>query len=205
MWALTHGRWDVLSYGLQLRLSGFDFGSVDLDNLGLDPRCCNSHVNSGGPDLHRVLQKLGIPPGSRAFDFGSGKGGAALTLSAFPFDEITGIEISAELIRIAEANVRRAGVKNVHFLCQDAAEFTDLDRFTHLYMYHPFPCHVVEAVCKNLAASLLRRPRSVTLVYRNPVCHEGVMRTGLFQVQFECNFVREAPEDSLLRVYLHPE
>src|SRR6476469_2917953 len=126
---LLQGRWDELWYPLQWRLQGYDFGSSGLEALRLDSTRSNAHGNSGGPDLERVLSQLGVEPGSRIVDFGSGKGGAVLSMCKFPFQEIVGIELSPALIAIAERNCRRAGVSHVRFLEIDAASFIDLDPF----------------------------------------------------------------------------
>ena len=179
---LAQGRFDLVWYAIRCRVKGFDLGSVPLEKLGLTPERSVFHGNSGGPDLERILKMVEILPGSRVLDFGSGKGGAVLTLSEFPFAEIVGVELSPDLIRIAEANIHRAGLRQVHFIRADASNFADLDRFTHIYMYHPFPCPVVKDVMTNLARSLGRRERDITLIYTNPVCHETILASGLFQV-----------------------
>ena len=182
---VARGRIDLVWYALRSRFKGFDFASVSLEKLGLSPERSILHGNSGGPDLARVLKTITISPGSRLVDFGSGKGGAVLTLSEFPFAEIAGVELSADLIRIAEANVRRADLRHVRFVHADAADFTELDRFTHVYMYHPFPCNVVKEVMANLAKSLARVERDVTLIYANPVCHDTILEAGFFTLEAE--------------------
>ena len=179
------GGLEQLAYQLRLRLRGIDLAPASLSELGLAADRANPHGNAGGPSLARLLRLLPIPPGSRLLDLGSGKGGAILTLAGFAFDEIVGLELSPDLIRIAEANARRARVRHVRFIRGDAGEFVDLDRFTHVFMYHPFPCAVVEKVAANLAASLSRRERVLTVIYANPVCHQALAASGLFRTTLE--------------------
>ena len=174
-----------LLYQLGLRLRGIDVGPTPLSTLGLTSDRANPHGNSGGPSLARLMRGLPVPPGSRLVDLGSGKAGAILTLARFGFEEIVGVELSPELIRIGEANMRRAGLERVTFVHADAAGFADLDRFTHVYMYHPFPCAVVERVVANLGASLARHERRLTAIYANPVCHRVLADSGLFRVELE--------------------
>jgi SAM-dependent methyltransferase len=200
---LTGKRWDLLWYGLRTRMQGFDFGSVELGELGLDPDRSNPHANSGGPDLARVLRSLEIPSGSRIVDFGSGKGGAALTMSEFQFSEIVGLELSPALVSIAEANCQRARAAHMRFVQMDAAAFTNLDEFTHFYMYHPFPCSIVEAVCANLSASLVRRERRLTLIYKNPVCDAEVLKSGVLRFERDLKFDPAAPDWQRFRIYVH--
>jgi len=200
---LIQGRWDELWYPVQWRLRGYDFGSAGLEVLRLDPSRSNAHGNSGGPELERVLRAVGVENGSRIVDFGSGKGGAVLTMCKFPFAEVVGVELSRALISIAEGNCRRARARQVRFVETDAAEFADLDPFTHVYMYHPFPCAVVERVCANLQASLTRRNRKLTLIYKNPVCEETVLESGVFRRGRDMRMGAGDPESERYRIYVH--
>ena len=167
--------------------------------LVLRPTVAIAMKRSGGPHLKRVLKTLDIQRSDRALDLGSGKGGAALTLSMFPFSEIVGVEISDNLIGIAEANVAKLGLKNVHFVSCDAGKFTDLDRFTHIYMANPFPHPVVKEVMDNLSASLYRRSRDLTLIYCHPVCHDAIMDSGLFKIHKQLKY----PPGLYFYIYTH--
>ena len=193
-----------LLYQLGLRLRGIDLRPTPLATLGLTPDRANPHGNSGGPSLARLMRGLRVPSGSRLVDLGSGKGGAILTLARFGFEEIVGVELSPGLIRIAEANIRRAAIPGVTLVHADAAAFVDLDRFTHVYLYHPFPCAVVERVVANLAASLVRRDRRLTLIYANPVCHQALADSGLFRVELDSvKFHPRAHARHTYSVYVH--
>jgi SAM-dependent methyltransferase len=157
-----------LAYAAWTRLHRLDFAHTSLDHLGLSPERSNLHAASGGPDLARVLKRLGVPPGSRVLDLGSGKGSACVTLAAFPFSEVVGVECSRTLVEIAQANIARLRLSNVRFVCVDAAAFTDLDRFTHVYLFNPFPPVVLRQVVKNLRDSLDRQPRTLMVIYKYP-------------------------------------
>ena len=193
------GRFDHILYALWVRLNRLDFANVSLEELGHSSERSVFHHTSGGADLAKVLRGLNIPRGSRALDLGSGKGGAVCTLAGFPFEEILGIELSARLIGIAEANIRTLNLKNVHFVRLDAGRFTDLDRFTHIYMYNPFPRAVVLEVVQNLTASLARTPRALTLIYYHPTCDDVIMDSGLFRREREITFQFSHP----FCVYVH--
>ena len=86
----------------------------------------------------------------------------------------------------------------------DAAGFVDLDRFTHVYMYHPFPSAVVERVVANLGASLARRERRLTVIYANPACQRVLESSGLFRVELESvRFHPRAHARHTYSVYVH--
>lgn len=180
VYALTVGRWDLLRYSIWIRLRRLDLGGESLEEIGIDRTRANAHADSGGPDLDRALKTFDISDADRIVDFGSGKGGATFTMSRFPFSEILGIELSDRMIDIARQNAMRLGVKRVHFVCTDAAAYTDLDRFTYVYMFNPFPPHVVREVMRNIAASVARAPRTITLIYKYPGCPDELVDQSVF-------------------------
>lgn len=168
--------WRNTLYRAEARVRGLDLTRhVSTEDLGIAPNRGSPYGNSGGPDLARVLQALRPEPSSAIIDLGCGKGGALITMASFPFARICGVDLSADLLRVASENLRKCGLEGIELHCCDAADFADLDGFTHVYMYNPFPSPVMQAVMANLRASLTRRPRSLTIIYKNPVCHEDVI------------------------------
>jgi SAM-dependent methyltransferase len=177
---LARGQGPQLLYEFRNRRRGLDLDFASVEQLGLPAARAHWYSDSGGPELSRVLDSLAIPRGSVGLDLGCGKGGAAITMARRHFARVTGVELSAELTQIARRNAERAGLRNLSFVHSDASAFTDLDDFTHLYLYNPFPCAVMGEVLGNLAASLARRDRELLLIYRNPVCDGAVSASGLF-------------------------
>lgn len=190
---LAAGRFDYFSHAMWVRAKGLDFSPASLEELGLREERSVHHSASSGAYLREVLGELEIPPGSKAMDLGSGKGAALCILAEFPFDEVVGVEISRQLVAVAQANVYQLGFKNVRLVCCDAGEFNEYDGITHLYMFNPFPEVVAREVIKNLAGSLARRSRAFTLIYYYPTCHELLMESGLFQPPQVKNFPYSHP------------
>jgi SAM-dependent methyltransferase len=184
-WLATHGRAAYAAYAVGNRVRGLDFGYVGLDRLGLSADRSVFHTNSGGPELARIVRTLDIPPGTCAVDLGSGKGGAVLTLSRQGYQKVVGVEIAAELVDVAWRNARRARRRNVEFVCCDASKFKDLEPFSHIYMYNPFHEPVMREVLVNIAESLERAPRDLTLIYCNPQHHDLLIESGIFIVAHE--------------------
>ena len=195
---LLGGNIAELRYQLWNKWKGVDFGFVSNEDLGLPRDSTHFHSSSGGPTLARVFRTIEIPRGSVALDLGSGKGGAALTLSRAGFAEVIGVELSEELVQVARRNAARLGRRNVRFIQSDAAAFRDYDRVTHIFMYNPFPCEVMTHVMANLSASLEHAPRPMTIVYRKPLCHEVILASGLFEAGAE---QRPRPDVHPWRVY----
>jgi SAM-dependent methyltransferase len=195
------GRFDILCYKLRNYQAGIDLRIASLKELGLSEDCAHEYVDSGGPNLARLVKAIRVPKGSRVIDIGSGKGGAVFTLSKFPFEEVVGVEISKDLIAIAEGNQARLGLRNVRFICCDARMFKEFETYSHIYFFNPFPANVMREVMCNVSESLVRKPRSVTLIYLNPVCHDEVINSGLFRMKREFSFSMDRRH--LFRVYYH--
>ena len=193
---LLRGDVAELRYRAWNKWKGVDFAFATTPALAVPP--FNSHDSSGGPILAGVFRRLGIPSGSVALDLGSGKGSAALTLSRVGLAEVIGVELSEELVQVARRNAQRLGRRNVRFIQANAAAFRDYDAVTHIFMYNPFPCEVMRQVMANLSVSLQRAPRQMTIVYRNPLCHDVIVASELFEAGPE---QRHRPDPHPWRTY----
>jgi SAM-dependent methyltransferase len=176
----TNGEWRKMFWFANVRLRKLDFEYASLEELGLSPERSVHHASSGGPDLEVVLKTLDIKPTDSVLDFGCGKGAALLTMAKFPYKSLAGVDISPEMVEIARENLSRMHVRNAEINCSDATAFVDLDRFTHVYFYNPFPWTVMRQVMRNIHASLERRPRNMTIIYKNPMCHEELAADPAF-------------------------
>ncbi len=167
-------------YLLSAKLRGIDLNGATVEQLGLDPTRSHFYADSG-PELEQALQSFDISPEDVALDLGCGKGGAMITLARH-FSRVDGVEISAPLVEIARDNLKRAHASHSEVYCADATEFKDLDRYTVVYIYNPFPAPVVAQALANLRESWQRKPRNLRLIYRNPTCDDIVAAAGFRRV-----------------------
>ena len=130
-----------------------------------------------------MFRALDIKPTDRIIDVGCGKGASIITLAQFPFAKIAGVEISPELIRVAEANFARLRLHGIELHCCDATVFRDYDEYTFVYLFNPFKGPVMTPVIENLAASLKRRPRRLTIVYLYPIYRDVLVSGGFEKVR----------------------
>lgn len=177
--------WRAINYRLQYLFRRIDTKNVSLDELNLAAEQSHYYADSGGAPLEKVLDTFHITPQDAIIDFGSGKGGALITLAKYPFAKITGVEISPELIAVARRNLKKLWIDNVEMVHCDAAEFTDLDDYNYVYFFSPFPSSVMQTVIKNLKESLAQNPRKMTIIYLNPECHDAVVADSPFVQQQE--------------------
>lgn len=165
----------------------YDFDhSVDTTWANISLRTRVRELLSGGqyqpsePELFRqMLKALPVAPDGFTFiDLGSGKGRTLLMASDFAFQRIVGVEILSELHEIASRNIARYhGEQQKCFDLEshagEARDFVFPAEPTVLYLFNPFPEHVLRVVLANLHNSIVEAPRPVYVVYHNLV-HERV-------------------------------
>lgn len=97
-------------------------------------------------------------------DFGCGKGRTMLLASEFGFRRIIGVDISPELIEIAEKNLASKDV-SAEFVCGDVRVFQYPNEPIVLFMYNPFFQQIMASVVKKLSESVQAFPRDIFVVY----------------------------------------
>ena len=163
---------------IRLRIS---LGHIDLKHDPSEAITERTHyyADSGGLAFDKIISNFDIKPDDAIVDFGCGKGGILISLSKYPFMKITGVEIDPALVEIAESNIRKLKIRNVDIVCSDAAEFKELDEYNFFYFFDPFPCNVMRDVMSNIEQSIRERPRKVTIIYLNPLCHD-LIESGIY-------------------------
>lgn len=164
-----------------------DLGFASLEDLGLSEKTSHWHSNSGGADLDVVLEQLPITTHDTVIDVGCGKGGALITLSQYPFSIVDGVEISEDLLTVAAKNLEITKCHKTELIHADATFFDAYDKYNYIYMYSPFPQSVMEVVMEHINRSVARKPRLVTIIYRNPAYHDVLVGAGIFRSTQEFN------------------
>lgn len=177
---LFHGEWREFMFRVRVHAFKIDLKNAYLDELNLPEERSHYYANSGGLHLEKVLRDLKITPRDAIVDFGSGKGGALITFSRYPFSKIAGVELSPELVAIAEDNLKKLNIGTITMTVSDAADFTDLDEYNYFYFFSPFPCSIMSKVIQNICSSLIARPRKAVIIYFNPECHTAVVTDSPF-------------------------
>ena len=107
-------------------------------------------------------------------DLGSGKGRTLLMASEYPFRRIVGVEILPELHRAAQENIAsyRSTTQQctqIESVCADACEFDLPEGPLVLYLFNPLPEAGLKRMLENLEESLRQYPRTVYVLYQNPL------------------------------------
>jgi SAM-dependent methyltransferase len=167
-------------YGVQTR------EYLYLEDLGLDSDQRVWHHPSDWMALRRGLERLDVTSDDVFVDYGSGLGRAVIVAATFPFRQVIGVEMSAEMNRRAQSHVERTTrhhrAGEVKLVTSDALAWEVPPDLTVAYLYCPFTEDVFDAVIKKLAESVDRHPRPLRLVYNYPVEHGRLLRTGRVRV-----------------------
>jgi len=182
---LVQGEWREFALRIRVHLGTINLKMDRLDELPTERT--HPYSDSSGIKLKKVLNSLGIAPQDAIVDFGSGKGGALITFSRYLFAKITGVEISPELVAIAEDNLKKLKISNVDMVVCDAADFTDLARYNYFYFFSPFPGEVMQQVIENIETSLTVKPRKAVIIYLNPESHNTIIENSSFKKVDEYN------------------
>ncbi len=98
----------------------------------------NNDLNIAQTDkMHHIAAKLLLEPGHKVLDIGSGWGGLAIFLAREMGVDVTGLTLSEEQLKVAEASARKAGLEDrVRFKLRDYREETgSYDRIVSVGMF----------------------------------------------------------------------
>jgi SAM-dependent methyltransferase len=139
--------------------------------------------------LQRALSKQSVGAEDVFVDLGSGMGRMVLRAARYPFKRVIGVELSPQLHAIANENLERnrgsLRCQDVQLVRSDAVAYQLPDDVTVVFLNNPFTGEVFQSVVGDVIRSIDRRPRRLRIIYRNPVEHERLMRTGRVRVAGE--------------------
>ncbi len=162
------------------------YKQVSIENLNIPLELEPVHYESSGNSyLGKVLKSQGINSNDSIIDFGCGKGGAVLYMNKFPFKKIVGVEYSKSIFDQAKRNINKCKRSNITIVNKDAQEYKDIDNFNYIYFYNPFGKSVFINVLENIEHSIKQNPRSIKIIYKNPIHHEIIEEKGLFKMTGE--------------------
>lgn len=150
-------------------------GSVEPEQLGIvDPtrrEAAILYLPSPTRVTSWMLDNVDVDPTGFTFvDLGCGKGRVLLIAAERPFRRIIGVEISAELAAIAQANLDRyrpasARVSAIEIANDDVTTFELPQSDVLIHLYHPFQPEITAIVLRRLEPSLAVLPRRVIITY----------------------------------------
>jgi hypothetical protein len=118
----------------------------------------------------KMFNRVGLEPEDVVVDLGAGKGRVVCIAATYRVKRVVGVEIEPPLAAAGKRNAatmrgRRAPIE---FRCMSATDYR-FDDATVITLFNPFGSETMHAVLKSLEASLARRPRSLRIIYCNPI------------------------------------
>jgi SAM-dependent methyltransferase len=169
----------------RIRTTGADeLGS--LEEKGIDISHATIYMPASYDLMEEVFEHLPLKTYEHFLDIGCGKGRVLCVAANKGITKITGLELSKELCDIAKLNLlktkQRFPALNYHVINNDAFYFDIPDDGDCIFMFNPFDEIIMSSVVENIAASLERNPRQMTIIYFNPMYKHLFTEQGFRQV-----------------------
>ena len=134
-----------------------------------------------------AIDAIGIDASTATFiDLGCGKGKPLLIAAEKPFRRVIGVDVDPSCLAIAKRNLEICGLSaRVELVAADATQFELPPGPLLIYLYNPFPGHVLRIVLQRLATRLATTSDPIALIYMHPRCIELVEGSGLFRKVFD--------------------
>jgi hypothetical protein len=193
------------------------------------------YLDDGQPSAAHITSYVGIPPQRfehamkrwsetaahpveeyTFLDLGCGKGRAVLMATRMPFKEAIGVELNAELARVADGNLeiwRRGGhgAAPARIVCGDAVEYTLPPGPCLVYLVNPFRAPLVRRMLESLDRQANTSGQTIDVIYQNteyeaiyaefpafrllwsdtmPLSYEDAVASVVYTIEDRCNGYR---------------
>jgi len=137
-----------------------------------------------------LMRQLQLPCKGDFVDLGSGKGKVLLLASAYPFENIVGVEFAEELNDICRENIRRYTRKkspqgNIQVITGDVVDFRFSGREEVIYISNPFDGIILDQVLQNIVASVQASDRDLWVIYSAAIYRKVLDDCTLFETILE--------------------
>ena len=151
-----------------------------------------SHATMYMPVSYKLLEQTleRINPGTKKhfLDIGSGKGRAMCVAAHYGFNKVTGIDFSAAFCTTAIENltITQQKIRAINFsiIQQDAATYSIPADADCIFMFNPFDEVIMKKVVSNIMTSLKDHPRTVNIIYANPLYKELFIKNNFKEVYY---------------------
>jgi SAM-dependent methyltransferase len=121
--------------------------------------------------LEKVVEYLKLSSGDVCADLGCGKGRVVFFFASQKVKKVIGIELVENLVNIAKKNLNNLKIKDsatVEIFHGDVTDF-NFEECTIFFLFNPFGYKTLEKVIFNIKETLVTNPRSIRILYYNPV------------------------------------
>ncbi len=134
------------------------------------------------PMLEMVFEKINVKNLHHLLDIGCGKGRAICVAVEMGCKKVSGIDFSKELCMDALQNLTIVQQKHpslqAKIINSDAFTYTIPPDVDAIFLFNPFDDFLMKEVVKNIELSLQLNPRSIQIIYANPLCKDPFIKAG---------------------------
>ncbi len=157
-----------------------------LEKKGIDISHATIYMPVSYDVLEQFFDEVKIETFQHFLDIGCGKARAMCVAAHFGVKKISGIEFSKELFIDAKKNISIAKVKyplaDFKIYNNDAFYFDIDDDIDCIFMFNPFDEIIMNGVMENIETSLENNPRTMTIIYINPLEKHVLQEWGYEEV-----------------------
>jgi 16S rRNA G966 N2-methylase RsmD len=136
--------------------------------------------------LEEIFEQIKAKSHNHFLDIGCGKGRALCAAAHHGFSKVTGIDFSKEFCNATEENLSVTKQKfsglQYKVINNDAFYFEIPNDVDCIFMFNPFDEIIMDGVAENILESFEINPRTITLIYVNPMYKEELLEVGFKQI-----------------------
>jgi SAM-dependent methyltransferase len=157
-----------------------------LEKKGIDTDHSTIYMPVSYDLLEDLFNQLDNKTFNHFVDIGCGKGRVLCVAAHHGFKKITGIDFSKDLCIAAEENLsltqKEFNDLQYKVINNDAFYFEIPEDVDCIFMFNPFDDVIMSGVAENILKSFEANPRTITLIYVNPLCKQELLEVGFKQI-----------------------
>lgn len=192
-----------IRYGIQYFLyekpKGLDFTMRDTHLLEESSGIMHGYSKTNEKHLNEIFRCMDIGMNDSLLDVGCGKGVVLREAAKYPFGKIAGIDIDANLIKIANQNFKILNLSDrIKCIDTDAVEFDEYSDYNTFFFFNPFGEKIFrEVINKILKAN--GEKNQIKIIYHNPVYHKVIDETKRF---IKVKEIYDSTKDYTTNIYI---
>ncbi len=162
-----------------------------LEKIGVDTSHATMYMPASFGLIEKCIQYCKPQAIKHLLDVGCGMGRVVVVAAHLGVLNITGIELSKKLLEVARKNINRSGASikaDIQIKHADAYYYEIEKNVDVIFLFNPFDGFVMQKLIQNIEESLLQQPRTMHIIYLNPMEKELFTRNGYHEVFAETQY-----------------
>ncbi len=158
----------------------------DLDKKGIDIEHATIYMPASYDLLEEIFARADISAFNHFIDIGCGKGRALCVAAQAGVKKVTGVELSKDFCDVSKLNLIKTKLLfpslEYKVYNNDAFYFDIPDDCDCIFMFNPFDDVIMSGVIENIETTMKRNPRTITIIYVNPLQKHLFLQDGYQQI-----------------------